>query len=67
MSELLHRAGGPKYGSVTPAQLEDFLARGERGELVDDRVVVSERAVALVNALRPEYRGDGVRRATRVA
>ena len=59
VSELLHLAGGPKYGSVTPAQLEQFLTGEGLGEVVDAQVVVSDRARELVDMLRPEYRGDG--------
>jgi hypothetical protein len=53
VAEVLHRAGGPAYGRVTAAQLEDFLTRGELGEVVDDQVVVSAKARALSTCCGP--------------
>ena len=57
----------PRTAASAPAQLEEFLARGELGRVVDDQVVVTERARMLLDALRPEYRGDARRRAHRIA
>ena len=66
-SELLARAGGPRYADIPASGLEKWLTREGLAEIRDGKVVPTERAVALVDMLRHEYHGDARRRATRIA
>ena len=67
-TELLDRAGGIKSVRVAPAELERWLTSEGLAEVVDGRLVPTPRAKSLVDSLGgPDRRGDGVRRATRIA
>ena len=66
-SELLDRAGGIKSVRVATAELERWMTSEGLATVRDGRLVVTPKAVELVDALRLESRGDGVRRAIPIA
>ena len=64
--ELLARAGADR-GRLRSRELEAWFEREGLAEIRDGKVVPTPKAVALVDSLRPVYRGDARRRATRIA
>ena len=50
-SELLSRAGGPKYGDISPRELERWLTREGLAEVRDGQVRTTPKAVELVDML----------------